>query len=155
METRTDVLVAEARRLVRFERKKGWMLEEDIDIIRRLADALEAATGGQHVESKHWVEVGRLRSENLRLQNEIRHLSESSQPEPEYVDGLREQIVTLNRELEAESAALVGQAEAWWARLNRIRMAIELLGREEVTQSGRRWLDTTLDKIMRELDGEE
>lgn len=114
METRTDVLVAEARRLVMFERKKGWMLEEDIDIIRRLADALEAATGGQHVESKHWAEVGRLRSENLRLRNE-------------------------------------SQAEAWFARLRRIRTAVELLGDDEITGSARRWLETTLDTIVKEL----
>lgn len=150
METRTDVLVAEARHRVG-EWADVMNAPTDVRLIARLADALEASEGGQHVESKNWAEVGRLRSENLRLRNEIRRLSEQSQSEPEYVGELREQIVTLNRELEAESAALVDQAEAWFGRLNRIRTAVELLGDDEITGSARRWLETVIDTIVKEL----
>lgn len=151
VETRTDVLVAEARHRVG-EWADVMNAPADVRLIARLADALEASEGGQHVESKHWAEVVRLRSENLRLRNESRRLLESSQSEPEYVYGLRERITGLNRELEAESAALVDQAEAWFGRLKRIRTAVYLLGDDEITGSARRWLETVLDTIVKELE---
>lgn len=65
----------------------------DCDKWKARAAALEAATGGQHIESKHWAEVGRLR-------NEVARLSQQSQSEPEYVTALRARVAELEALIE-------------------------------------------------------
>jgi Uma2 family endonuclease len=57
----------------------------------------------------------------------------------------------------ADTAAVLAERdrrieEAWLARLNRIRMAVNLLGDDEITGSAMRWLDTMLDTIVNELE---
>lgn len=60
--TRPDVLITEARRF-----RMTTLSDEAFEIVDRLTDMLEAATGGMHVDAKHWAELSRLRVAHKKL----------------------------------------------------------------------------------------
>jgi hypothetical protein len=65
---RSDVLITEARRAVdRASGQVGIPAPELVDLVVRLTDTLEAATGGMHIDAKHWAELARARVELKQL----------------------------------------------------------------------------------------